>query len=91
MSATFRELVRDAFTNTLRKSEKPDEYPEILAEELRGLFRLNGYEVHALGSCVRPKFKRGESNEFGREMTRDETIALGLEVVGDGLAEGDAR
>jgi hypothetical protein len=72
---TFRAIVKEAFVNTVRKSDDPNAYPAVLAEELRELFRANGYAVHAEGGCTRiPSSVR----ELGRPMEEWEMRAVGI-------------
>lgn len=73
---TFRAIVKEAFVNTVRKSDRPDDYPAILAAELRELLRLNGYAIHAAdGRCVRIP---PSGMDLGRPMTEGEMIAAGI-------------
>lgn len=93
---TFRAIVKEAFVNTVRKSDRPDDYPAILAGELRDLLRLNGYAIHAAdGRCVRIP---PSGTDLGRPMSPEEMIAVGLVAAENGTgaepesptpAEGD--
>lgn len=82
MSATFRAVVKEAFVATVKKAGKPDDYPGILAVELRELLRREGYSIHRRGECIHP---RGEDARLGREMTPEEREQFGFarEVHGD--------
>lgn len=77
MSASFRAVVKEAFVATVKKAEKPDEYPAVLAEELRGILRREGYAIHASDGCVRLPPK---ARELGRPMTEAELAAVGLRL-----------
>lgn len=87
MSATFREIVKSALDDGLREiadKDAPHEIarlPELVAENLRRGLKANGYEIHAVGSCVHPKVK---AEELGRPMTDDEMILVGLSLIEGG-------
>lgn len=84
MSATFRAVVQEAFVETLRASEKPAEYPGILAHKLRDILRREGYSIHRAGECIHPRGK-----VEGREMTTAEMVAVGL-ITPEQAAQRDA-
>lgn len=74
MSATFRQVVREAFLATVKKVEKIDEYPSVLAGELREILRREGYSIHRSGECVHPRGPK--PSEIGRPMTPEEAAVL---------------
>lgn len=81
---TFRAIVKEAFVNTVRKAEKPDDYPAVLATELREILRLNGYAIHAAdGRCVRIP---PSGMDLGRPMTEGEMRAAGILPAENGTA-----
>lgn len=73
MSATFRAVVLEAFVATVKESEKPEDYPGILALRLRDILRREGYSIHRAGECIHPRGK-----VEGRPMTTDEMVLVGL-------------
>jgi hypothetical protein len=72
---TFRAIVTQALNNALKASgEEPRRVPELLAHELRALFRKHGYAVKRVDP----------DTSYGREMTHDERITFGFEPPSDG-------
>jgi len=74
MSATFRQVVQEAFVSTVKRVEKLDDYPSVLADELRAILKREGYSIHRSGECIHPRGPR----EYGRPMTQEERIRLGV-------------
>jgi hypothetical protein len=78
MSGSFTEVVHAALGDAL-KEPTPKLMADALPRLIRERLRVAGYEIHATGTCVRPKLRRGESAEFGREMTASERETLGVD------------
>lgn len=72
----WREVVREAFLESLKDAARPEDIVDELPEALHRALRYYGYAIHKSDLCIRLPWEIGE---MGRLMTPEEMEKLGLE------------